>query len=254
MTNENIDIIPPKPRMGRPTKYKNEETEIQLKELVYEYKKLHPFSGLLRISHMVRFSERMHKENPEKYPLAFSKDVWGSYGKKYIEQANEPIPSALLKEVPLDIEIPNITDLTMKYHHNINKLLEHLQPIEVMLHESLSREQQHKSKVSELEDELSQLKNRIKELQETINSYEKFTLEMAQLSYISEFRIKYGLVNQISIHANDRNKHAMTNLNNLESLFPYSKKEDESTPLRTKESAALTKWKERRKQQEERQE
>ncbi|MCR2804800.1 hypothetical protein [Paenibacillus soyae] len=252
MTNEYTTNAPPQSKMGRPAKYKNSETEQQLQNLVYEYKTLHPFSGLLRISHMVRFSERMHMENPEKYPIAFSKDVWGSYGRKYIEQANEPLPSTLSKEVALDFEVPNITDLTLKYHHNLGKLLEYLQPIEVMLHESLSREQQLKSSVTELSEELNQSKNRIKELSETIKLYEKFTLEMAQNSYITEYQKKYGLVNQIAIQANERNQQAMTNLTNLGSLFPDS---NENTGFNTsqnkKETTVLKSWRERRSQHKE---
>ncbi|BCG60384.1 hypothetical protein [Paenibacillus sp. URB8-2] len=254
MTNKDSNQTNSSPKMGRPAKYKNEETEQNLQELVYEYKKSHPFSGLIRISHMVRFTERKHREDPETYPIAYSKDVWGSYGKKYIDRANEPIPSALLSELPLDIEVPNLTDITLKYHHNMNKLLEHLNPIEVMLHESLSREQKLRLQVSELTNELSEIKNTVKEQQNTLSLYEKFTLEMAHHSYNDEFQQKYGLINQISINANDRNKKAMSNLNNLESLFPYERDQVTTNTDTPSETSTLTQWRERRKKQKERKE
>lgn len=103
-------------KMGRPSKYNNPETKRMLQELVYQYKRENP-TGIIRISHMVRFSKEMAEKYPSKYN-EFSKDVWSTYGREYIDNANEPIRQTYESEEDVVIEVPNITDLFEKYGTN----------------------------------------------------------------------------------------------------------------------------------------
>ncbi|MDQ8738869.1 hypothetical protein [Paenibacillus sp. LHD-38] len=219
---------------GRPTKYNTPETLSLLKYLVELYKEKEPYCGIVKVADMVRFSQQMNELDSGKYPL-FNKDVWRTYGKSFIDEANEFMPSNLANNDTLKFNIPNVADIVQRHGKNHPRLLEHLRPLEIMLHESLSREEK-------LRRDKADLQVAIQTLKETISFYEQHTLQMAQHSLSQEYQEKYGLVNQISINANARNKSAMKNLDHwLSSTFDDQVSEEPQQP--NKESKGLALWK-----------
>jgi hypothetical protein len=202
-------------KMGRPSKYKNEETTKLLQNLVYMYKKENP-TGIVRIADMVRFSKDMNKVDEVQFPF-MSKDVWSEYGRLYIDQANEPIRTELQDADGVAVDLPNISDIVAKYGDNRQKLLEYLLPVEQLLHRSIMNEKRVSTLVAKSESEKNALVEKCKAQQELLRKYEDFVLTMSHDSYRKEFEGQ--LVNQISVNANERNQSAMRNLNDLGAIF-----------------------------------
>lgn len=228
-------------RKGRPSKYNNPETKEKLQELVYLYRKSSP-NGVIRISHMVRFSKEMNKKQPSKYPT-YDKDVWGTYGREFIDNANEPIRIKYENNDEV-FEVPNVSDIVEKFHSNKGTLLSYLIPLEKMIHEFLSRENDKNKKISEFELKIDELKSTVKEKDDLIRRYEEFVLQMAHQSYINEFQDKFGLQNLISVNANKRNKDAMRGLDDLSDMFTKKEVSEEKTKI--EDNVFLNKWKEKR--------
>ncbi|MDF2086615.1 hypothetical protein [Bacillus pseudomycoides] len=200
---------------GRKRKYDNPEEQTRLKKLVYLYREKNP-SGIIRISHLVRFSEEMNKIKPDEFPSTYNKDVWANWGREIINLANEPITIRIESESGDNHEIPNFSDIVDKYIHDKPILLEHLLTCENLLHKSLTKNNDLKSRNNILEKQIKTLKLEISELEETIKKYEKMTLEIAHHSGVEEYRAKYGLKNQISV---SKNQKAFDNLDDLRSFL-----------------------------------
>lgn len=200
---------------GRKRKYDNPEEQTRLKKLVYLYRERNP-SGIIRISHLVRFSEKMNKIKPDEFPSTYNKDVWSNWGREIINLANEPITIKIESESGDSHEIPNFSDILDKYIHDKPKLLEHLLTCENLLHESLTKNNDFKLQNDILEKQIKSLKLEISELEGTIKKYEKMTLEMVHHSGVEKYRAKYGLKNQISI---SKNQKAFENLDDLSSFL-----------------------------------
>jgi hypothetical protein len=233
-------------KIGRPTKYNNPETMNMLNMLVYLYKKENPLSGIIKVADMVRFAQQKHQEQPDVYKISYSKDVWIDYGRQFIDQANEPLLANIEPISRKDISVINFADVIGKFSNNSQKLLEILLPMENLLHESLRNESELLRQVDDHNTHIKKLKEDLKSSHNLIHLYENFSLTMAHQSYIEEYRTKYGLKNQISVNANARNKHAMSNINDLESFFPYDPKPQEGNTLSKpkEETALLKKWRE----------
>ncbi|MDR9747642.1 hypothetical protein [Paenibacillus taichungensis] len=235
---------------GRPSKYNNKETADKLKQLVYLYKDRNPHSGIVKISDMVRFSKEMNEIDAVSHPL-FNRDVWVTYGKVFIDEVNEPLPSELMKDKPVDFVVPNITDIVNKHHKNPVNLLQHLLPIEVMLHESLFNQGKSISKIQELENELTKAKEALRLSKATIDRYEQYTNQMAHHSYSAEYQKEFNLPNQISVNANARNKNAMRSLDDLSSFLENgTNPAEEPSKNPNKESSLLQEWRNKRKKNE----
>lgn len=222
---------------GRPTKYNTPETLSKLKHLVEMYKEENPFCGIIRVADMVRFSKHKNELDNANYPF-YNKDVWRTYGIPFIDEVNQPMSSNLLSDATQNYNIPNVTDIVQRHGKNQIRLIEHLRPLEMMLHESLSKELQ-------LRQEKSDLQSTIKSLRETILFYEQYVLQMAHHSLSQEYQEKYGLINQISINTNARNQNAMKNLDAwLNSSFGENENNVHQQP--NKESRGLALWKEKK--------
>ncbi|MFC4306232.1 hypothetical protein [Cohnella boryungensis] len=218
---------------GRPTKYNTPETLLLLRHLVELYKEKEPFCGIVKVADMVRFSQQMNELDGNKYPL-FNKDVWRTYGKPFIDDANEFMPSNLANADTLKFNIPNVADIVQRHGKNHTRLVEHLRPLEIMLHESLSREEQ-------LRRDTAILKDTIQALRETVSFYEQHTLQVAHQSLSQEYQEKYGFFNQISINANVKNQSAMKNMDQwLSSTFVNLGNEVQEQS--SKESKGLALW------------
>lgn len=217
-----------------------------LRELVLLLRKKNQHLGLIKIADMVRFSKEMNEFNPDKYPF-YNKDVWITYGKTFIDEANEPAPSTLSDVGNTDIVVPNILDILTKHHKNFDKLVEYFKPLELLLHTSLNNERTLTIKNETLQKEVDELKEKLENAKQTIKRYEDFSLEMAHKSYSVEFREEYGLVNQISVNANSRNKNAMRNLNDLDALFTNKPDSKIDNTEETAEDSQLIKiWRNKR--------
>lgn len=175
--------------------------------------------------------------------------VWGEYGRKFIEQANEPLRTTISEDEDVFIDLPNMTDLVEKYGKNQTKLLEYLHPIEQLLHETMLGNREIKRENQELHYGVSQLKEKLNQQKEIIKEYESFILKMSHDSYRKEFEGK--LKNQVSVNANERNKNAMREVGNLDSFFDFEQKEKnikEIIPsINEKEPTLLNHWKNIRK-------
>lgn len=234
-------------KKGRPSKYNNPDTLKKLQDLVFLYKKENP-SGIIRISHMVRFSKKMNDLNSDVYPF-YSKDVWSEYGRTFIDEANEPVRTTISTDEDVSIELPNICDIVQKYSNNQGKLLEYLLPVEQMLHEAMYENRKLKEAKLKQEESVEELKQNKKHLEELVKYYEKFILTMSHDSYRKEF--EGMLKNQISVNANERNKNAMRNLDDLGSFFEIeqkkSKEKEDVTNSDIKQPTVLNHWKNIRK-------
>lgn len=227
---------------GRKRKYDNSEEQIRLKKLVYLYREKNP-SGIIKISHLVRFSEEMNKIKPDEFPSTYNKDVWANWGREIINLANEPITIKIESESGNNHEIPNFSDLVDKYIHDKPKLLEHLLTCENLLHESLTKNNDLQSQNNVLEEQIKTLKLEISELERTIEKYEKMTLEMAHHSGVEKYRAKYGLKNQISVSKNHK---AFDNLDDLGSFLEpelNEKKSKVENKIKQEENLMLANWK-----------
>jgi hypothetical protein len=69
---------------------------------------------------------------------------------------------------------------------------------------------------------------------------------MAHHSYSTEFQVKSGLQNQLSVNANQRNKKAMSSLDNLEALFHSSDPKDDVKNKESKGDSLLNEWRDKR--------
>lgn len=232
---------------GRKRKYDNPEEQTRLKNLVYLYRKKKP-SGIIKMADMVRFSEEMNKINTDEFPTIYKKDVWSTWGREFIEIANEPITIKIESETGVKLEIPNFSDIVEKYYHDKSKLLEHLLPSENFLHETLAKNISLIARNNELEEQINSLKRELSSLEETIKKYQKMTLEMAHHSGVEKYRKKYGLKNQISA---SENRDAFDNLDNLH-LFLEPKPDHDNSPIKDgtkdtdinkKDNVVLANWK-----------
>lgn len=231
---------------GRKRKYDNPEEQTRLQKLVYLYREKNP-SGIIKIAHLVRFSEEMNRKNPEDFPTIYNKDVWTKWGRNFIELANEPITIKIESETGVKYEIPNFSDIVEKYIHDKPKLLEHLLSCENLLHDSLSKNNGLLSQTNVLEEHIKSLKLEVTELEEVIKKYQKMTLEMAHHSGVAKYRELYGLKNQISA---SENHDAFDSLNNLRSfLEPESKLNNVPNNIDKdkKDNIILANWKQLRK-------
>ncbi|MBY7104024.1 MULTISPECIES: hypothetical protein [Bacillus] len=230
---------------GRKRKYDNPAEQTRLKKLVYLYRERNP-SGIIKISHLVRFSEEMNKIKPDEFPSTYNKDVWSNWGREIINLANEPITIKIVSKLGDHHEIPNFSDIVDKYMHDKPKLLEHLLTCENLLHESLTKNNDFKLQNNILEKQINSLKLEISELEGTIKKYEKMTLEMAHHSGVEKYRVKYGLKNQISV---SKNQKAFDNLDDLHSFLDPDltlKNNEEKNSLKKivkEESPILANWK-----------
>lgn len=233
-------------KAGRPSKYNNEETAKKLEELVYLYKKQNP-SGLVKVSKMVAFSKEMNEINPEHYPL-YNKDVWSSYGKEYIERANEPIKTVLTSDSEAKIELPNILDIIEKYNSNKEKLIEYLLPLENILHKKIAEATDSKKELEKIKEEFEDVKEKKKLQEEVIKVYADFVMKMAHESYRK--KNEGFLKNQISVNANERNKKAMRNLDDLGAFFNFEDKSNYNIEKEEEKSenkvSALSNWKKKK--------
>ncbi|MEH7460239.1 hypothetical protein V7183_24470 [Bacillus sp. JJ1127] len=227
---------------GRKRKYDNPEEQTRLKKLVYLYRQKNP-SGIIRIAHLVRFSEEMHKIKPDEFPSTYNKDVWANWGREIINLSNEPITIKIESESGNNHEIPNFSDIVDKYIYDKPKLLEHLLTCENLLHESLTQNNDLTSRNNILEEQFKALKLEISELEETIKKYENMALEMAHHSGVKKYRVKYGLKNQISV---SKNHNAFDNLDDLRSFLEpelSAKKTKVENEIRKEENIMLANWK-----------
>ncbi|MDA1610800.1 hypothetical protein PDK26_05955 [Bacillus cereus] len=230
---------------GRKRKYDNPEEQTRLKKLVYLYREKNP-SGIIKISHLVRFSEEMNKIKPNEFPSTYNKDVWSNWGREIINLANEPITIKIESELGDNHEIPNFSDIVDKYIHDKPKLLEHLLTCENLLHESLTQNNDFKLQNNILEKQIKTLKLEISELESTIKKYEKMTLEMAHHSGVEKYKTKYGLKNQISV---SKNLEAFDNLEDLRSFLEpdliakNNEKKINVEKIAPEASPLLTNWK-----------
>lgn len=227
---------------GRKRKYDNSEEQTRLKKLVYLYREKNP-SGIIKISHLVRFSEEMNKIKPDEFPSTYNKDVWANWGREIINLANEPITIKIESESGNNHEIPNFSDLVDKYIHDKPKLLEHLLTCENLLHESLNQNNDLQSQNNVLEEQIKTLKLEISEIERTIKKYEKMTLEMAHHSGVEKYRAKYGLKNQISVSKNHK---AFDKLDDLGSFLEpelNEKKSKVENKIKQEENPMLANWK-----------
>ncbi|KMP37556.1 hypothetical protein TU52_02340 [Bacillus cereus] len=227
---------------GRKRKYDNPEEQTRLKKLVYLYRERNP-SGIIRISHLVRFSEEMNTIKPDEFPSTYNKDAWANWGREIINLANEPITIKIESESGNNYEIPNFSDIVDKYIYDKPKLLEHLLICENLLHDSLTQNNDLTSRNNVLEEQIKALNLEISELKGTIKKYEKMTLEMAHHSGIEKYRVNYGLKNQISV---SKNHEAFDNLDNLrlflEPNLNAQKLKDENK-IDQEENLMLANWK-----------
>jgi len=231
---------------GRKRKYDNQEEQFRLKKLVYLYRDKNP-SGIIKQSHMVRFSEEMNQHAPDEFPIVYNKDVWATWGKSFIELANEPISIKFESNDGINHEIPNFSDLVEKYINNKQKLLEHLLSCENFLHKSIAENYELKTQKNVLEENVKCLKQEVLILSNTINKYQSLVLEMAHHSGVEKYREKYGLKNHISPSIN---REAFDNMDNLRSfLEPQSKNSTESDDiiLDKKDNVLLANWTQLRK-------
>lgn len=230
---------------GRKRKYDNPVEQTRLKKLVYLYREKYP-SGIIKMADMVRFSEEMHKIKSDEFPKIYKKDVWSTWGKEFIQIANEPITIKIESETGFKLEIPNFSDIVEKYSHDKIKLLEHLLPSENFLHESLAKNISLLARNNELEEHIISLKLNVNKLEETIKKYQKMTLEMAHHSGIDKYRKKYGLINQISA---SENHDAFNNLDNLHSFLESKSDQnnnsiiDDVKDIDKKDNVVLANWK-----------
>jgi len=220
----------PNQTFGRPAKYNTPEALKQMNELVYLYKQENPKAGEIKVQNMADFSKLKHEQDSQTYPIVFNRDAWSKYGMKFIVDADEPLDSLYgpNKDSPSKVTLPNITDIVRKYGSDRIKLLTYLQPVEAMLHESMSNEGKYLKIIEELQEQIKDLNGKLQLAKGTIDKFEKYTLHMANDSYNEKMRKQYGLIDQISINANERNKKAMISLDNLEELMP---KNDETTEV-----------------------
>ncbi|WP_144491965.1 MULTISPECIES: hypothetical protein [Bacillus cereus group] len=230
-----------KGEVGRPRQYDNPETRKRFKQLVYE-KRLEKTSGILTISDMVRISKRFHEEKPDEYPIAYNKDAWGTWGKQYLDEANNI--SKITVEVGSDrgeIEIPNFSELIERHYSDKYKLLELLIPQESLFHELAD---ENIGMVQENE----RLKSRVAELEEELKKFEGLILEMAHHSAIKHYKDKHGLKPVLEMA---QNRDSLGNLDNLEEFLQPTKSEEPEIEIKVsgneENNVLLANWKQKRK-------
>lgn len=205
-----------KRKRGHPGKWNNKETKKKLQELVYLYRQEVEI-GTIRVSHIVNFSEKMHLQQPKQFPFAYSKDVWSTYGKEFIDYANEIHVFELLDEhFQKRFELPNLVSILEKNYNNKPKLLKQLVSTQSLLHD-LVRES------SLIKQENKTLKQKNKLFEEQLRKFEDMVLEFAHHRKISKYREKYGLINQIDPKGNTRNKSLMEQLDKLDTIITPTK-------------------------------
>ncbi|AKP77169.1 hypothetical protein AS52_02204 [Priestia megaterium Q3] len=225
-------------KVGRKRKYDNKETRERFQDLVYEAKKQKP-SGKIRISDMVKISEEFHQKNPYKFPIPYNRDVWSTWGREYMEKANNfRTITKMFTKNNKEIEIPNFSEIINRHYSNKYKILELLIPQERLLHELVDENLQ-------LSDSIKKVENKNRELKGVIDKYEALLLEMTHQSSIKIYKEKYGLNSILKI--NDKEE-AFNNLNNLESyLHPAKVQKADSTRLKNEQdNLLLDNWKKKR--------
>jgi len=204
-------------KMGRPNKYNNQETFANLEQIVYLYTKENESDTKIKISDVVRFSGRLHKEAPDRFPL-YNRDVWVEYGRPYIDRARKKIQISIDGDSDslASVLIPNVVEIVEAHANNPEMITKLLKPLEYNLHQALRTIESLKLKNNQLEEELASAKVKNREQKEQIDSWERYALEMAHVSYHKEFAQKYGLHNQLSISANPQQ---LVSVGNLSTLF-----------------------------------
>jgi hypothetical protein len=128
-------------------------------------------SGIIKPMEIHKFCEELFQQGRVSslptYEFWKKKD---RLGRQLIDQRNQIDTVVLTNSNGKDLTIPNVTDLVEKKYKNKNELIESLIPLENHLRNSLKREHKLKTKIDNLEAELSVVKLSKKE---SINEIEK---------------------------------------------------------------------------------
>lgn len=194
---------------GRKRKY--DKCDPDFKELVYLYRKENP-TGKVTFRGMATFSKQLHEDN--QHHVCFNEDVWKTYGRRYIEDANKVIQSKIITKNKGTITIPNVSEVIKKFSVNQEKTISLLQPMERQLHDAILKNEMY-------EDDIQELKEKLRKKNDLIKRYEEFIGQMAHHSYMKSFQDEYGLINQIDMGVNrsERVQEAIGNTDDVGSFM-----------------------------------
>ena len=240
-------------KVGRKSKWNTPEHHERMKELVYLYRKNKDKFKVISIADMVRFSEEMNQNSSFDFPDVYKKDVWIDWGREYINNANKPLILKIdINEGEEPIEIPNLSDVLEKNYHNKDRLLASLLAYENLMHKKLKEIKELFSEIQELQEKNKDLIVKNQNLEMTIEKFESYLLQMAHQSRSKSYQEQYGLINQISINANARNRKLMNNLDKLEEVL-NGENLNEDVPLKNidinkkaPKTALVNRWKDKR--------
>ncbi|PGU51918.1 hypothetical protein COD70_26270 [Bacillus cereus] len=241
-------------KVGRKSKWNTPDHHEKMKELVYLYRNNKEKFKIISIADMVRFSAEMNQKFPSDFPDIYKKDVWIDWGREYINSANKPLVIKIdIIEGEESIEIPNVSDIIEKDYNNKDRLLSSLLAYENLMHKKLKEIKELSSMVNLLQEKNKELIIKNQKLETEIENFESDILQMAHHSRIKSYREKYGLINQISVNANARNRKLMNNLDKLEEIFD-SKDLDNNMAVKNNDmreeapnTVLVNRWKNKRK-------
>ncbi|MBV6734529.1 hypothetical protein [Priestia megaterium] len=155
----------------------------QVKEVIYLFKTKKNVSGLISYRDIYLFNKELVENN--KFPVAMGEDFWrkkGRLGREYIDEANKVLSNQLITLEEKEITIPNVTDLTHKYYSNKEKLISYLIPLERQLYSSIEKELHFKKKITVIQTELENKKEKIKELENKVITLQDTLFKMLRYS------------------------------------------------------------------------
>ncbi|WP_393959908.1 hypothetical protein [Priestia megaterium] len=157
--------------------------EDQVKEIIYLFKTKKNISGMISYKDIYHFNKELVENN--EFPIAMGEDFWrkkGRLGRAYVDEANKVLSNQLITFNEKEITIPNVTDLIHKHYNNKEKLISYLIPLERQLYGSIKKELHLKKKITDMQTDVENKKEKIKELENKVKTLQDTLFKMLRYS------------------------------------------------------------------------
>jgi hypothetical protein len=175
---------------------KKKLTEEEIRKIIHEYKTTKKAMGLLEPAKIARYNQELYELGEVSAIMEAS--FWrkqGRLGRDLIDEANKVFSHKLTTSEGNEVEVPNVSDLVIKYGHDKERLISELTLLEMQLISSNKRENELKQQVVSLNDNLVNYKNELSQLKDQVNDLQELIFKMVRYSAIDDV----PLFNQLDI-------------------------------------------------------
>jgi len=174
----------------------NKLTIEEVKKIIYDYRTTKKAMGLLAPAEITRFNKELYERG--EVSAAMEGSFWtrkGRLGRDKIDEANRVFKYKLTTSEGDEVEVPNVSDLVLKYGHDKEKLISELTVLQMLLFSSNKKENELKNQIIDLNDDLNVHKNELSQLKQQVTDLQELIFKMVRYSAIDDV----PLLNQLDI-------------------------------------------------------